>query len=339
MTKVGPSSAPGVGDARDMVRFLLSRIGQSIAVMLVVGLFAFSLFNYVGDPVTNMLGPTATSDQRRELRTSLGLDDAFLVQYARFVERAMDGNFGLSYQYARPVIDIVIERMPATLELSLVAVLLALMLGLPMGIFAGIRPRSWLSRIFMALSLVGISLPTFFTGIVLIVIFAVNLRWLPPFGRGDTVNIGWWSTGFLTVDGLKALILPSISLSLFQMTLIMRLVRGEMIEIMRSDYIRFAMARGLRASTIYFSQALRNTLIPVITITGLQLGSIIAFAVITETVFQWPGLGLLFIQALRFGDVPVLAAYLVFVSLMFVTVNLCVDMLYFLVDPRLRTGR
>lgn len=321
-----------------MIRFILSRVVQSIGVMLAVGVIAFALFNYVGDPVNNMLGPSASSDDRARLHSELGLDDPFLVQYGRFITRAVQGDFGLSYQYARPVIDIVAERLPATAELSLAAVFLALLLGIPMGIYAGIRPRSWISKLFMSLSLIGVSLPTFFTGIVLIVLFAIVLRWLPPFGRGDVVMIGWWSTGLLTWSGLKSLVLPAITLSLFQMTLIMRLVRSEMLEIVRTDYIRFAQARGLTPRAIYFRHALKNTLVPVITITGLQMGSVIAFAVITETVFQWPGLGLLFIQALSFGDIPVMAAYLVFVSLMFVVINLFVDMLYFVVDPRLRAG-
>ncbi|MCR8547504.1 ABC transporter permease [Salipiger sp. P9] len=321
-----------------MIRFIISRILQSIGVMLAVGLIAFALFTYVGDPVNNMLGPSASTDDRARLRTELGLDDPFLVQYARFIGRAVQGDFGLSYQYARPVIDIVAERLPATAELSLVAVFLALLVGIPMGIYAGIRPRSWLSKLFMSVSLIGVSLPTFFTGIVLIVLFAIVLRWLPPFGRGDVVMLGWWSTGLLSWSGLKSILLPSVTLSLFQMTLIMRLVRSEMLEIVRTDYIRFAQARGLTSRAIYFRHALKNTLVPVITITGLQMGSIIAFAVITETVFQWPGLGLLFIQALNFGDIPVMAAYLVFVSLMFVAINLFVDILYFVVDPRLRSG-
>lgn len=319
-----------------MIGFIAKRLLQSVAVMLAVGLIAFALFNYVGDPVNNMLGPSATTEQRQELRTQLGLDEPFIIQYAKFVGRAVAGNFGLSYQYARPVIDIVIERLPATIELSLSAVFLALVIGIPMGVYTGIWPRSPLSKLFMSLSLIGISLPTFFTGIVLIVVFAVVLKWLPPFGRGETMHIGWWSTGLLTASGLKALILPSITLCLFQMTLIMRLVRGEMIEVLRTDFIRFAWARGLTDRAIYFRHALKNTLVPVITIAGLQMGSIIAFAVITETVFQWPGLGLLFIQALGFGDIPVMAAYLIFVSLMFVIINFVVDILYFVVDPRIR---
>ncbi|MCC6305387.1 MAG: ABC transporter permease [Rhodobacteraceae bacterium] len=321
-----------------MIGFIVSRILQSALVMLVVGLIAFALFNYVGDPVNNMLGPSATSAERARLHAELGLDRPFLVQYGDFIVRAVQGNFGLSYQYARPVIDIVAERLPATVELSLAAVFLALALGIPMGIYTGIRPSAPLARVLMGLSLVGISLPTFFTGIVLIVLFAIVLKWLPPFGRGEVVAVGWWSTGLLTLSGLKALILPAITLCLFQMTLIMRLVRSAMLEIMRTDYIRFAMARGLRMSSVHFRHALKNTLVPVVTITGLQMGSIIAFAVITETVFQWPGLGLLFIQALGFGDIPVMAAYLVFVSLMFVAINLLVDLLYFVIDPRLRTG-
>jgi len=258
------------------------------------------------------------------------------VQYLKFVGNALQGEFGLSLRQVQPVSRLIVERLPATLELSLVAAFFALAAGIPMGIYTALRRNSWLSQLMLAVSLVGVSLPTFLIGILLILVFAVQLGWLPSFGRGDVVQIGWWSTGFLTASGLKALILPSITLGLFQMTLIQRLVRSEMLEVLRTDYIRFARARGLTDRAIHFGHALKNTLVPVITITGLQLGSIIAFAIITETVFQWPGMGLLFIQAVSFADVPVMAAYLCLIALFFVVINLAVDMLYYAVDPRLR---
>jgi peptide/nickel transport system permease protein len=239
----------------------------------------------------------------------------------------------------RPVSTLFAERLPATLELSFVAAFFAVVAGIPMGVYTALRRNSWLTQFFLAASLIGVSLPTFLIGILLILVFAVMLGWLPSFGRGDTVMIGAWSTGFLTVSGLKALIMPSITLGLFQMTLIMRLVRSEMLEVLRSDYIKFARARGLPDRSVHFRHALRNTLVPVITIAGLQLGAIIAFSIITETVFQWPGMGLLFIQSVTFADVPVMAAYLCLIALFFVTINLAVDLLYYAVDPRLRIDR
>jgi peptide/nickel transport system permease protein len=286
-----------------------------------------------------MLGQDATPEDRARMTRDLGLDRPFYVQYAAFVSRAVRGEFGLSLRQLRPVSTLIAERLPATLELSLAAALLALAVGVPMGVYTALKRRSWLSQCFLALSLAGVSLPTFLIGILLILVFAVNLGWLPSFGRGETVAIGWWNTGLLTVSGLKALILPSITLGLFQMTLIMRLVRSEMLEVLRTDYIKFARARGLSERAIHFGHGLKNTLVPVITITGLQLGSIIAFAIITETVFQWPGMGLLFIQSVTFADVPVMAAYLCLIALFFVVINLIVDLLYYAVDPRLRLDR
>jgi peptide/nickel transport system permease protein len=322
-----------------MIAFVIRRLLQSIVVMLTVAFIAFALFNFVGDPINNMVGQDTTQQDRDKLRQSLGLNDPFVVQFARFVGRAVDGNFGLSYQYARPVSEIIVERLPATLELSFVAALIALLLGVPLGIYTGLHRHSFLSQVFLTVSLVGISLPTFLTGILLILVFAVVLGWLPSFGRGSTVALGWWTTGFLTVDGLKALILPSITLGLVQLTLIMRLVRAEMLEVLRTDYIKFARARGLSDRAINFGHALKNTLVPVITITGLQLGAIIAFAIVTETVFQWPGMGLLIIQAIGFADIPVMSAYLVLIAFFFVVINLVVDLLYYAVDPRLRVDR
>ncbi len=319
-----------------MLAFILRRLIQAVAVMLAVAFIAFMLFQYVGDPVTNLLGQDATPAQRDQLRADLGLDKPFPVQFAHFVGNALQGEFGLSLRQGRKVSALFAERFPATLELSLVAALLALLFGIPMGVYAALRRGSFMSQVLMTLSLLGVSLPTFLIGILLILVFAVLLQWLPSFGRGELVALGGWNTGFLTVDGWKHLVLPATTLAIFQLTLIMRLVRAEMLEVLRTDFIRFARARGLPNRVVYFGHALKNTLVPVITITGLQLGSLIAFSIITEQVFQWPGMGLLFIQAVTFADIPVMAAYLCVIALVFVTINLVVDLLYFVVDPRLR---
>ena len=319
-----------------MLAFILRRIAQALVVMLTVAFIAFMLFQYVGDPVTNLLGQDATPAQREQLRADLGLDSPFPVQFARFVGNAVRGEFGLSLRQGRKVSSLIAERLPATLELSLSAAVLALVLGIPMGVYAALRRGSFLSQVMMTVSLLGVSLPTFLIGILLILFFAVTLNWLPSFGRGEVVSFGGWTSGFFTVDGWRHLVLPAITLAVFQLTLIMRLVRAEMLEVLRADYIRFARARGLPNRAVYFGHALKNTLVPVITITGLQLGSLIAFAIITETVFQWPGMGLLFIQAVSFADIPVMAAYLCLIALIFVVINLAVDLLYFAVDPRLR---
>jgi peptide/nickel transport system permease protein len=322
-----------------LLAFVVRRVLQSAVVMLVVAFIAFGLFNFTGDPVTFMVGQDTSLADRAKLRSDLGLDRPFYVQFARFVDNAVRGDFGLSLRQGRAVSTLIKERLPATLELSFTAALLALVVGIPAGVYTGLRRGSAGSQLLLTLSLVGISLPTFLIGILLILVFAVLLGWLPSFGRGDTVAIGWWTTGLLTASGWKALLLPAITLSLFPMTLIMRLVRAEMLEVLRTDYIKFARARGLTDRAINFGHALKNTLVPVITITGLQLGTIIAFAIITETVFQWPGMGLLFIQAVNFADVPVMAAYLCFIALVFVLLNLVVDLLYYAVDPRLRVER
>jgi peptide/nickel transport system permease protein len=319
--------------------FILRRFLQAIVVMLVVALVAFSLFQYVGDPVQLMLGQFATPDDRIRLTHELGLDQPFYVQFYHFVVNAIHGQFGVSLRIGKPVSVLLAQRIPATLELSIGAALLALAVGIPAGVYTGLPPNSWLARTALSLSLLGVSLPTFLIGILLILVFAVLLGWLPAFGRGEVVQLGWWSTGLLSKTGLMSLILPTITLGLFQLTLIMRLVRSEMLEVLRTDYIKFARARGLHDRAINFGHALKNTLVPVITITGLQLGSIIAFSIITEQVFQWPGMGLLFIQAVSYVDIPVMAAYLCLIALVFVTINLIVDLLYYVVDPRLRVDR
>jgi peptide/nickel transport system permease protein len=286
-----------------------------------------------------MLGQDYTEEQRVMLTRDLGLDQPFFVQFAHYMIAAVQGQFGISFRLARPVDQLILERLPATLELSLTAATLALTLGVPLGVFTGLRRDSWLSRAFLMLSLVGVALPVFLTGILLILIFAVQLGVLPSFGRGDVVRLGGWTTGFLTWGGVKALVLPAVTLALFNMTLIMRLVRSEMLEVLRTDYIKFARARGLTQRAVNFGHALKNTLVPVITIAGLQLGGIIAFAIVTETVFQWPGMGLLFIQSVFYADIPVMAAYLMLVGAFFVVINLVVDLLYYVVDPRLRIDR
>jgi peptide/nickel transport system permease protein len=317
-----------------MIGFISRRLVQSVFVMLAVGLIAFGMFRYVGDPINNMVGQDTTLEQRAALRKQLGLDDPFIVQYARFMGNAAQGDFGVSYRQRRPVSELIQSRMPATLELSFISALMALCLGIPMGIYTALRRNGVLSRAFMTISLIGISLPTFLIGILMILFFGVMLRWLPSFGRGEVVQLGWWSTGLLTRSGWQSLIMPAFTLALFQMTLIMRLVRAEMLEVLQTDFIKFARARGLTERMINFRHALKNTLVPVITITGLQLGAIIAFSIITETVFQWPGMGLLFIQSIGSVDIPVMAAYLLLIAFFFV--NLIVDLLYFVVDPRLR---
>jgi peptide/nickel transport system permease protein len=319
-----------------MLRLIGARLVQAVLVMLTVTAVAFLMFRFVGDPVQMMSREDATPQEREELRTALGLDAPLPVQYARFVGRIAAGDLGVSFRNARPVRDLILERLPATLELVLVATLLALALGIPLGVLCALKPDGLIARGVQAVSLIGISTPTFVTGIALILVFSVTLRWLPSFGRGDVVQIGWWSTGYLTASGLRSLVLPAVTLALFQLTLIMRLVRAEMIDVLSSDYIRFARARGLPKGYIHFKLALRNALMPVITVTGLQIGSLVAFAIVTETVFQWPGLGLLFIQAIAFVDVPVMAAYLLLVGALFVLLNTIVDLVYVLVDPRLR---
>ena len=319
-----------------MLVFILRRLLQSVAVLLAVGVVSFFLFRYVGDPINAMVGQDTSLQEREVLRERLGLNDPAPVQFFRFLTNAAQGKFGLSYRTSEPVNRMIVERLPATIELSFCAAMFVLVFGIPMGVYTGLYPRHWTSRLLQAVSLIGVSLPTFLIGILLILLFAVILHWLPAFGRGQTVTFGWWTTNFATISGLKALILPSITLGLFQLTLIMRLVRSEMLEVMRTDYIKFARARGLSNRAINFGHALKNTLVPVITVAGLQLGALIAFALVTETVFAWPGVGQLFIQSVQFSDIPVMAAYLMLIGLLFVVINLVVDLLYFAVDPRLR---
>lgn len=319
-----------------MLARLLGRLGQSVLVLLVVSMVSFLVFRYIGDPTVSLLGEDASVAEREALLQELGFDQSVPVQYAGYLKQVLSGQFGISYRFRQPVTEVIASRVPATVELSLAAALFAVVGGIGLGVYTAMRRQSLVSRTIMGVSLVGVSLPTFLIGIGLIYLFSVELKWLPAFGRGTLVNVGGWQTGLLTVSGLSALVLPAITLGFFKLTLIMRLVRTEMLDVLRSDYIRFARARGLRNATLYGRHALRNTLIPVITIIGLQLGSLIAFAIVTETVFQWPGLGLLFITSIQGVDVPVIAAYLLMIGLLYVAINLVVDLLYAWADPRLR---
>lgn len=319
-----------------MLAFLVKRLAEAVGVMLAVALIAFTIFRFVGDPVELMLNEQASQQQRDELRERLGLNRSVPEQYLAFVANAARGDFGISYRNQQDVFPLIAERFPATFELVIVATVLSLLIGLPLGVYTAVHRKSFLAQALQFLSVLGVSLPSFAVGILLILVFSVTLGWLPAFGRGEVVKLGGWSTGLLTKSGLTALVLPAVTLSFFQVTLVMRLVRAEMLEVMRADFIRFARARGLSEPAVQFRHALRNCLMPVITVTGLQIGNLIAFALVTETVFQWPGMGLLFVQAVSFVDIPVMAGYLMVVSAVFVAVNTLVDMTYALVDPRLR---
>ncbi len=322
-----------------MLAFLIRRLFEAALVMIVVAIVAFTLFRFVGDPVSQMVSQDATIAQREALKAELGLNDPLIVQCAHFIWKSLHFDFGISYKFREPVVNLLGQRMPATLELAAIASLFAIGIGIPLGVYTGINRDSLLTRVIMAGSLIGVSLPTFLIGILLIYLFAVTLHWLPSYGRGETTSFfGLWQTGLLTSGGLRALVLPAVTLGLFQLTLVMRLVRSEMMEVLRTDYIRFGRARGLTNRAIYFAHALKNTLVPVITVIGVEIGTLIAFSIITETVFQWPGMGLLFIQSVQFADIPIMAAYLLLSAVIFVTLNLVVDILYMLIDPRIRVA-
>jgi peptide/nickel transport system permease protein len=314
-----------------MLVFTISRLANAIMVMLAVAMLAFLIFRLAGDPVEMMAGEQMTQEDRDALRERLGLNDGTATQFVRFVANAARGDFGVSYRNGQDVLTLIGERFPATLELVLVATLISLIVGLPLGVLTAIKRGRWYTESLQFLSIIGVSLPSFVVGILLILVFSVILGWSPSFGRGDVVQIGWWSTGLLTPSGRAALILPAIALSLYQITLIMR-------EVLRSDYVKFARARGIPRWRIYFRHALRNCLMPVVTMTAMNVGSLIAFALITETVFQWPGMGMLFIQAVTFLDIPVMAAYLCIISFIFVALNTLVDITYAVIDPRLRAS-
>ncbi len=320
-----------------MMIIIARRLMQAVLVLLLVALISFSIFRFVGNPVENILGQEATVQDRNEMIARMGLDDPIPTQYVRFVWNALHFDFGISYRTAEPVAELIASRLPATLELALISALFALTAGIFLGIFTAINRGRFISGLIMTTSLVGVSLPTFLIGVLLIWLFSVELGWLPSFGRGETTSLGFWDTGLLTTSGIRSLVLPAITLGLYQMTLIMRLVRSEMLEVLRQDFIKFARARGISERMIHMRHALRNTLVPVTTVAGLQLGSIVAFAIITETVFQWPGVGLMFINAVYFVDIPVMSSYLLLVGTLFVLINFVVDMLYLIIDPRIRS--
>ncbi|WP_421723227.1 ABC transporter permease [Bauldia sp.] len=319
-----------------MTRFVLARIAQSVFVMFAVALIAFALFRFVGDPVAQMVGQETSIEDQERLRDRLGLNDPIPAQFARFAGNILTGDFGFSFRTRQPIGEMIRDALPATLELSFVALIISLVAGIPAGVYTAIYPGRASSSAILLVTLLGISVPTFVIGLSLIYLFGVQLGWLPTFGRGDTVDVGWWRTNFLTIDGWRALILPAVTLGVYQLTLTMRLVRSEMLEVLRTDSINFAIARGLPWRSIYFRHALKNSLVPVITIIGLQFGGVIAFAVVTESVFQWPGLGLLFLESIRFVDIPVMSVYLILIAFLFVLVNLIVDILYVVIDPRVR---
>lgn len=319
-----------------MVRLLAQRMLQGAAVLLVVSGVAFALFQFVGDPVSQMLPPDASAADREALAAALGLNDSAFVQYVRFLGNAATGDFGLSLRHGAPVAGLILERLPATAELAGASVLLSLLIGIPVGVATALHPKSPLSKLALGATLLGMSLPTFLTGILLIMALSVMTGLLPAFGRGETVTLVFWTTGLLTVDGLKHLVLPTLTLGLFQTALVVRLVRGEMLEVLRRDFIKFARARGLTRFRIAFAHAFRNASLPVISVSALQFGEIVAFSVVTETVFQWPGMGMLFLQSVQFADIPVLAAYLTFIALLFVVINFITDLSHLAIDPRLR---
>jgi len=319
-----------------MLSYVFKRLLQSIFVMLAVSLIAFSLFRFVGDPIAQMVGQETSIEDQENLRERMGLNDPLITQYYRFIRGLSKGEFGYSFRTRQPVSEMILSRMPATLELGFVSLLISLVVGIPAGIYTALKRGGVLSNAILISTLVGISIPTFVIGIFLIYVFGVELGWLPTYGRNGTVHLGWWHTSFLTVAGWKSLVLPAITLGIYQLTLTMRLVRAEMQDVLKTDYIKFATARGINYRSLYFNHAFRNTLVPVITIIGLQLGGIIAFSIVTESVFQWPGMGLLFLDSIRFVDIPVMSVYLVLIALMFVVINLLVDLLYLVIDPRVR---
>ncbi|NCF48991.1 MAG: ABC transporter permease subunit [Bacteroidetes bacterium] len=319
-----------------MVLFVLKRLIQSVFVMIAVAFLAFSLFRFVGDPVSQMTGVETSVEDRERLREELGLNDAFVLQFARFTNDMLRGEFGYSYRTRQPVAAMIVSRMPATLELGTVALLISLVVGIPAVVYAALKPRGVVTQTILLTTLVGVAIPTFVIGIMLIFLFGVKLGWLPTFGRGGTVEVGGWTSSLFTIDGWRALILPALTLGVYQLTLTMRLVRAEMMEVMRSDYIRFATARGISYQSLHYRHALANTMVPVITIIGLQFGGVIAFSIVTESVFQWPGMGLLFLESIRFVDIPVMGIYLVVIAFFFVLINMLVDLLYVAIDPRLR---
>ena len=320
-----------------MFAFIVRRIIQSIIVMLVISLVGFSIQFSIGDPVRDLVGERVTPAEREEIRDQLGLNDPFYIQFFRFVKNACKGDLGLSFFYKKPALEVIISKAPATLELVIVTSIILIIISIPAGIYCAIFPKRLLSRFAMAFSTIGVAIPVFLTAIALIYLFAVELNWVPSFGRGETVNIGgWWESGLLTWDGIKHLILPSLSLSSIMLPLFIRLIRAEMMEVLETEYIQFAWAKGLHHKRVWFIHAFKNTLLPVITVFGVQLGIMFAFTILTETVFQWQGMGFMFLEAVERSDTALLVAYLVVVGAIFVVVNTVVDIIYGTINPMVR---
>ncbi|MCP4624598.1 MAG: ABC transporter permease [bacterium] len=319
-----------------MFAFIVRRILQALLVMLVIGMVGFVIQNQMGDPVRDLVGERVTPAERAVIRDQLGLNDPFYIQYFRFVKKACQGDLGLSFFYKKPALEVIASKAPATIELVIVTAIILIVISIPAGIYSAIYPRSWLSRIIMAISTIGVAMPVFLTAIVLIYIFGVELNWLPSYGRGETVNIYGWESGFFTIDGLKHLILPSVSLSTIMLPLFIRLVRAEMMEVLETEYIKFAWAKGLHRRRVWYLHAFKNTLLPVITVFGVQVGILFAFTILTETVFNWQGMGFMFLEAVERSDTSLLVAYLVLVGVIFVVVNTMVDIVYGFVNPMVR---
>jgi len=319
-----------------MFAFTVRRIIQAVIVMLVISLVGFSIQHQIGDPIRDLVGERVTPAEREVIRNQLGLNDPFHLQFLRFVSKALKGDLGMSFFYKRPALEVIVSKAPATIELVIVTAIILIVVSIPVGIYCAIYPKSWFTRIAMAASTVGVAMPVFLTAIAAIYIFAVELNWLPSFGRGETINLWGWETGFLTWDGIKHLVLPSVSLSSIMLPLFIRLVRAEMMEILETEYIKFAWAKGLQKQRVWFIHAFKNSLLPVITVFGVQLGILFAFTILTETVFQWQGMGFMFLEAVERSDTSLLVAYLVVVGVIFVVVNTVVDIVYGIVNPMVR---
>ncbi|RMF19981.1 MAG: ABC transporter permease [Gammaproteobacteria bacterium] len=320
-----------------MLAFFIRRLFQAIVVMFIISLISFSIQDNLGDPLRELVGQSVSEAERQALRDELGLNDPFLVQYGRFLKNALHGDLGTSYFFKEPALTVILKKLPATLELVFAATLIIVTLSVPLGVYAAIKPQSWFSKTIMGLSIVGISIPVFLTAIMLMYFFAIELGWMPSYGRGETVPVfGYWESGFLTADGLEHLVLPAISLASIMLPLFIRLIRSEMMEVLEQDYVRFAWAKGLSPKRIYFLHALKNTMLPVITVGGVQIGTMVAYTILTETVFQWPGMGFLFLEAVNRVDTPLIVAYLIIVGAIFVVTNTIVDLIYGLVNPTVK---
>jgi len=319
-----------------MFAFAIRRIIQAFIVIFVISVIGFAIKQNVGDPVRELTGISVSAAERNAFREKLGLNDPWYVQYGRFVKGAMHGDLGTSLFYKRPATEVILEKAPATLELVFVSSLIIIFLSVPLGIFSAIYPKNFFSKLLMGSSIVGVSIPVFLTAIMMIYLFSITLGWFPSFGRGELVNIGGWQSGLLTLDGWKHIIMPSVALSSIMLPLFIRLIRSEMMEVLESEYVKYAWAKGLSRKRVWFVHAFKNTLLPVITVGGVQLGVTIAFTILTETVFQWQGLGFMFMEAVERSDAPLLVAYLMFVGIVMVAVNTIVDIIYGLVNPTIR---